>query len=311
LHCDKGGFTFAKKTIAMNEQAIKPEAIDDGLSFLRLTRPEQISWMQHSMETVGQLRSVIVRRKATKYELLDGFKRYYACQALKWDRLQAHIVQVDDITAKAMIISYNQQGNSLIDYEEAQIVYSLKKDHLMSQEEIAGVLSRSYSWVSRRLSFIERLEEEVRTHLQLGRISASHARELVKLPRGKQVEFLKLIIGHHLTSRQSSLLIREYLLSGSKEEQTYLLEHPLEVIERGLHEDEIHDSRLSMQGNRLLKATRQLAHYQHIFIGVSTNPPLKELRQRDEEILRGGFTAIIGKIKIIQSILKPYERDGR
>ncbi|MFZ2147087.1 MAG: ParB/RepB/Spo0J family partition protein [Sedimentisphaerales bacterium] len=295
----------------MNEQAIKPEAIDDGLSFLRLTRPEQISWMQHSMETVGQLRSVIVRRKGTVYQLLDGFKRYYACQALKWDTLQAHIVQVDDITAKAMIISYNQQGSSLIDYEEAQIVYSLKKDHLMSQQEIAKVLSRSYSWVSRRLSFIERLEEGVRTHLQLGRITPSHARELVKLPRGKQAEFLKLIIGHNLTSRQSSMLIREYLLSRTNEEQTYLLGHPLEIIERALHEEEIHDSRLSLQGNRILRASRQLALQQHIFIGVTTNPPLKELRQMDGEILTAGFTDIIRKIKIIQSILKPYESHER
>lgn len=134
------------------QELIKIETIDNSLSVLRLTRPEQIS-------------------------------------------------------AKTMILSYNQHSNSLIDYEEAQIVYSLKKEHLMKQEEIAVLLLKNFSWVSRRLSFIERLDDNVRTHLQLGKITPTHARELIKLPRGKQNDFLKLIIGNNLTSRQTAILV--------------------------------------------------------------------------------------------------------
>ena len=59
-----------------------------------------------------------------------------------------------------MMLTYNQKIFSLVDYEEAQIVYSLRKDHLMGQQEIAGLLSRSISWVSRRLTLMEKLEEK-------------------------------------------------------------------------------------------------------------------------------------------------------
>lgn len=297
----------------MHSRTVPLTAIDEGLSTMRLTRPEQVTSMQQSLGLVGQLQPVILRVCPEKdtYQLLDGFKRYYAGQALQWPGLDAHLVEVDDITAKAMILSYNQQGNALIDYEEAQIVYSLKAEHLMSQEEIASLLSRSTSWVSRRLSFIERLDEGVRGHLQLGKITPTHARELVKLPRGKQSDFLAVIIGHNLTSRQSSLLINKYLQARTKEEQDYLMNRPLQVIERATLQGEVEDSRLGGQGNRLLKTTRILAHQQHIFIGAATNPPLKELADEELDILSAGFRDIVKKIKTIHSILKPYDNHER
>ena len=291
--------------------SIKIETIDLSFSEMRLTRPEQIRSMQNSLEAVGQLQPVIVRKKGPVYQMLDGFKRYYAGQSLNWDRLQAYVVNVDDITAKSMILSYNQQGSSLLDYEEAQIVHSLKKEHLMKQEEIATLLSRSFSWVSRRLSFIERLDECVRTHLQLGKITPSHARELIKLPRGKQNDFSKLIIGNNITSRQAAILVSMYLQSKTKKEQAYLLECPLEAIEQQFREEEINDPRLSLHGNRLLKTIRILARQQHIFIGHATNPPLNELPGTELEILSVDFTDVVRKAKIIQSILKKYDNHER
>ncbi len=285
--------------------------IDRSFSEMRLTRPEQIAWMQNSLKAVGQLRPVVVRKEKGVYQMLDGFKRYYACQALKWEELQAHLVEVDNVTAKAMILSYNQQGSPLLDYEEAQIVYSLKKEHLMKQEEIATLLSKSFSWVSRRLSFIERLDESVRTHLQLGKITPTHARELVKLPRGKQNVFLKLIIDNNLTSRQTSLLITKYLQSKTKEEETYILKNPVEAVLQQCMEEEINDCRLSLHGNRLLKTIRILARQQHIFIGQTTNPPLNELTDIELGILAEGFTDIVRKTKTIRSILKKYDNHER
>lgn len=293
----------------MSGQSIKLEVIEDSLSSMRLTRPEQVKAMRQSMELAGQLQPVIVRKVQSTYQLLDGFKRFYAGWDLKWACLQAQEVRVDDITAKALMMSYNQQGKPLIDYEEAQIVYSLKKEHLMSQEEIAGLLSRSSSWVSRRLSFIERLCDEARTQLQLGRITPTHARELVKLPRGKQSEFLKLIVGNGLASRQSCLLIRKYLECRTREEQRYLLENPVEAIERALIEADIHDSRLSLHGNRLLKTMRMLAHYQHVFIGQTTRPRIAELRATELDILIGSFKDILEKTKIIASILNAFNHE--
>jgi len=293
------------------QQTIKLGSIDCTLSAMRLTKPEQITAMQNSLESLGQLQPIVVRKKGKLYQIIDGFKRYYAAVALNMGTLQAHVVEVDDVTAKAMILSYNQQGGALVDYEEAKIIYSLKKEHLLKQEEIATLLSRSYSWVSRRLSFFERLDECVRAHLQLGKITPTHARELVKLPRGKQNDFLKVIIDNNLTSRQTIILVLIYLQSKTNQEQTYVLGHPLEAIEQQGREAEISDCRLSAQGNRLLKTSRLLSRQQHIFIGHSTNPPLSEIPGAEIEILSEIFADVAKKAKIIQSILKKYDSHER
>ncbi|MGV8134999.1 MAG: ParB/RepB/Spo0J family partition protein [Mangrovibacterium sp.] len=290
----------------MDQQAIKLANLDESFSRFRLTTPGQVQAMQRSLESVGQLHPVIVRIQGPRVQLLDGFKRFYAARLLKLESLQCQGVEVDDQTAKVMILTYNGQGASLVDFEQAQVVYSLKKEHLLGQEDIARLLGKSISWVSRRLSFIERLDESVKVHLRLGKITCTHARELARLPRGKQEVFLKLVIGHNLTSRQTGLLVKKYLGAKTEQEQNYLQSHPLEIIERAGVEAEVHDSRLSLQGNRLLKTSRMLGHYQHVFIGQSCNPPLKELAALEEEILCPGFRDIVRKTRTIQSILKSY-----
>ena len=146
----------------------------------------------------------------------------------------------------------------------------------------------------------------MQTHLQLGKITVSHARELLKLPCGTQNDFLRLLIGQNLTSRQTTYLVAKYSQSKTKEEQKYVLEYPLKAIEEQIHEPQINDCRLGSHGNRLLKTVRILARQQYIFIGQSTQPPLNELTDIELEILTVGFTDVLRKIKIIQSILKPY-----
>lgn len=80
----------------MHSQSIKLEVIEDSLSAFRLTSPEQVNRMRQSLDSVGQLHPVIVRacpdpsgRKGSFYQLLDGFKRYYAFRALKKESMQA------------------------------------------------------------------------------------------------------------------------------------------------------------------------------------------------------------------------------
>ncbi len=127
------------------QRRIDTGKIGDSMSAMRVTCLEQIAWIQNSLEGEGQLHPVVVRKKGAVYHMLDRFNRYYTCRILRWDKLQAHMAGVDDITAKSMILSYNQQGSWLLDCEEAQIVYSLKREHLMKQEEFATLLSKSYS----------------------------------------------------------------------------------------------------------------------------------------------------------------------
>ena len=298
----------------MSLQTIPIASIDDSYSCFRLISPAQISAMQQSLASSGQLHPVIVSQEGSSYRLIDGFKRFYAARALRWENIDVRALEADHVTSKVMILVYNSHSGGLVNYEQASIVYSLSREHLLCQEEIARLVRRSISWVSRRISFIERLDETVQTHLRLGEITSTHARELSRLPRGKQSEFLKIIVGHKLTSRQTGLLVNRYLYA-SIEEQGRILLCPMEVIERATVEDRHYDNRLSDSCNALLKTVRVLIDSQRVFIDQSVlfsleTPVCRQTRltPTENEILSCSFKEILANAKKIVSTLKTYEK---
>lgn len=262
------------------------EQIDTGLCSLRLTRPGEVDKMRRAMESVGQLTPVMVRYEQNTYQLLDGFKRYYAAEKLGWPTLQALIVEMSVSRGKAMILRYNRETRRLGDYDQALIVYSLKHQDLLDQGAIARLTGYSRSWVCRRLALIERLCEQVRQALRLGSITPSQARCLVKLPRGNQAAFLKVIMAHHMSSRAASILVEQYLRSKTDAEQRRILSEPMQAIEQaGRAGDDIHDTRLGHHGNRLLKAMEHLALQQNIFITQAGHRLTSQLTRSEKDLL--------------------------
>ena len=296
---------------AINKR-LKLEEVDISLSCLRITRPVELEKMQTSLDRIGQLSPVIVRKEEDKYQLLDGFKRYFSLERLGWEFIQARVLDISLPHGKAMILNYNRTNRSLLDYDEALVIYSLRKDHLMDQEAISQLTGYSRSWVCRRLALIEKLSESVQEELRMGMISNSQARAIVKLPRGNQVVMMRAIITHNITSRDSLLLVEKYLQSNSKHEQEYLINHPVEVIEQSTPPQEIYDSRLSRHGNRLLKSIEQLLTQQHIFIGQFTNDQTRGLKQVELSMLVGKLERLERNASTILSVINNkthyYER---
>jgi ParB/RepB/Spo0J family partition protein len=224
---------------------------------LRLARPELIKSMEQSLAKFGQLSPLVVRQGQADFQIIDGFKRYHAATALGWASLEANLFQVSRRAATAMILTYNRDNHALTDYEEALVLLSLKQDHQLSQEQIAELVGYSSSWVSRRLALVEKLEPTVTDELKLGVISTTQAREIVQLPRGNQLELTKTLVDHDLNSRQTSVIVDEFLKTQDREQQRYILDHPMEVLERDQSTtDSIYDARLSSAGNRLLRTLK-------------------------------------------------------
>jgi hypothetical protein len=114
--------------------------------------------------------------------------------------------------------------------EEALVVQSLHREDGLTQMEIAILIGRDKSWVSRRISLIERLSEDVQEDIRLGLISVITGRELAKLPRGNQKEAAEAIFKRRYTTREATKLIG-YLLSRPRWEYSAILTRPWEVVE--------------------------------------------------------------------------------
>lgn len=262
------------------------EEIDTGLCSLRITRPGEVDKMRRAMESMGQLTPIMVRYEQNTYQLLDGFKRYYAAEKLGWPTLQAMIVEMSVSRGKAMILRYNRETRRLGDYDQALIVHSLKSQDLLDQSAIARLTGYSRSWVCRRLALIERLCEQVRQALRMGSITCSQARCLVKLPRGNQAGVMQVVIAHHMSSRATAILVEQYLRSKTDAEQRRILSEPMQVIEQACRPpDDIHDTRLGFHGNRLLKTMEHLGLQQNIFISQAGHRLTSQLNGSEKDLL--------------------------
>ena len=284
---------------AIPYRSLKLEEFDTCLSVFRLIRPGQVNSMARSLERIGQLQPVIVRHCKTAYQLIDGFKRYFAAEQLQISNLFANVLDTNEASSKAMILNYNKASNCLLDYEEAMVVHSLKTDHLMNQKEISLLLGCSGSWVCRRLSLIERLDTGVQSQLRFGKITPAHAREIVKLPRGKQESITQSIIGNNVTSRQSAILVALHLRSISNKERDYLLRCPVEAIENSITEKSVYDSRLGKHGNRLLRTIELLSMQQHIFAGQFNDHQTSQFTETELRILNPKLRGLSEKSRSI------------
>jgi hypothetical protein len=77
--------------------------------------------------------------------------------------------------------------------------------------EISKLLNRHKSWVSRRISLISRLDEEVINHIKLDLISISIGRELMRLPRGNQEKVMNIVINQNLSCIETNKLVDDLL----------------------------------------------------------------------------------------------------
>jgi len=217
--------------IGQDFRELGPSRIADSYARLRLVRPEAERRMVESMRRYGQLTPVVVLAdKADAYELVDGFKRLKAARDLGLGSVTARVIQASPRVAKASMIQLNRTGGFITDLEEAMVCRSLHREDGLNQVEIATLLGRDKSWVSRRISLIERLCDQVLYHIRLGLVPMTTGRELARLPRGNQPEVIEAILKHRLGSRESGKLISLFL-ERPRWEREGILRSPWEALE--------------------------------------------------------------------------------
>jgi len=210
--------------------------------------------MRRSLQTYGQIAPVVAWLQDGCPQMLDGFKRLHAAQALKLGELTARLIEADARTAKAAIYGLNHSGGGTNDLEEAWIVHALVREDGMSQVEVAELLGRHKSWVCRRLQMIEKLSEQMRRDLRLGLVTPTAARQLVRLPAGNQEQVQAVVRRESLTAKELEGVVDLWLASAGRVQKEYILEDPRRALcnAKGVASPAF-DPRLSATGNRVSK----------------------------------------------------------
>jgi len=226
---------------------IRIESFDLSLMELRLRNETRALQVERSMKVHGQLQPVVARVHEGGIQLIDGYKRLSAAEVLVMDTLQCRLLRIDESQAKVMLLSYNRTSQSMEVWEEAMILKSLLEGGDLDQRRLAKIVGHSPSWISRRLSLISKVDEEIIADIRMGVLTSSHARALMRLPRGNQPGVARVIKQHGLSSRLSNRLVDTYLEAESEEDQQRLLENPQEVIWYEI--DCMHNDPINMLGS--------------------------------------------------------------
>jgi ParB/RepB/Spo0J family partition protein len=207
-------------------------AIGTRYAELRIVRPRADAAMERSMRQFGQLVPVVCVREGSGAQMIDGFKRLGASKRLGLPTVLARIGEETSPRAcKAALIQLNQTSKSISSLEEAIVIDSLYRKDGLKQPEIATLFGKDKSWVSRRLSLINKLSEEVRKNMMLGLVSSVAGMELARLQRCNQDETLACVLKHRLAVRDTAKLV-SYLLSHPKWENESILRSPWTMLDR-------------------------------------------------------------------------------
>jgi len=261
---------------------------------MRIMNMTRILRVEKSMRLHGQLQPVVARVHEGGYQLIDGFKRFYAAEDLMMEALQCCLLEIDLTQAKVLLLSYNRPHQSMEAWDEAMVLQDLRKTHFLDQRSLAGLTGYSRSWVSRRLSLIGKMDEEVSSEIMMGTLTSSHARALTKLPRGNQIA--RIITTHGLTSRQSDALAEAFLKAKNEDEQRYILTYPEQILKKGQQdsEEEVYDVRLSSYGNDLMQSIGYVIQTVQIMLSRLGDHRIGMLNETEKEIITPGFEKVSG-----------------
>jgi ParB/RepB/Spo0J family partition protein len=202
---------------------------------LRASTPEQERRLLGSLASTGQQSTVVVVRddKPNRYVLIDGYKRVRALRRLGRDTVRASLWDIGEMDA-LIVAHLMKRGEAPSPLEQGWLLRELQERFGLSLSELALRFDRSPSWVSRRLSLVKELPEEVHEQVRTGRIVAHAAMKyLVPLARANRADCLRLLEAtqpRRVSTRQMERLYTAYM-SGDDKARELALDQPWLFLE--------------------------------------------------------------------------------
>ena len=196
---------------------------------LRLHDPARLGRLKASIERQGQLVPVVAVAEAGKeghWVLIDGYRRREVLQRLGEDRIWVDTWErsVDEALLACLARGPERPWEAI---EEAALIEELARRHTL--QAIAAQLGRDVSWVSRRLSLIKALPEDLLAQVRAGRLSLwAASRILVPLARANPEHARTLIEKleqEPLSTRELKRLYERYAQAPRAQRQR-LVENP-------------------------------------------------------------------------------------
>lgn len=162
----------------MKQLNIKLDEINDpSFQPREVLEVEGIEALAKSIEEIGLINPIVVRKLEEGYELIAGTRRYHAHKMLGRESIQAKVITGDSREAALLQFSENFHRQDLNPIEQATMLQFMMSELKYSTAEIAAFTNKSREWISRSLALLD-LDQAVQEAVAQGRLSPSVANEL-------------------------------------------------------------------------------------------------------------------------------------
>ena len=177
---------------------------------------EEITELAESIRQKGILQPILLRKHGEGYQIVAGERRFRAMKHLGKTEIPAQVRDhLSDRDMMEMALIENIQRVQLSPIEEALAFEALINECGMTHEELADQLGKSRSAVTNTLRLLK-LDPEVRTLIQQGKLTAGHGRALLQVEVTRQLAMARKIIEDQLNVRSAE---RKGTAAGKKKEK--------------------------------------------------------------------------------------------
>jgi len=180
---------------------------------------ESIAELARSINTVGLLQPVKVAKEGDSYRLVYGERRLRALKKLGvveliWDtRTQlAYIPEKPGVEAAVQTLTENILRENLSPIEEADAYMHIKSTKgFKKQQQLADYMGIDKRRISEKLKLLE-LSDAIKQELvnKAGQVTASHARELMKLESEElQLEVVRRVAEQGLSVKETARIVND------------------------------------------------------------------------------------------------------
>ena len=179
---------------------------------------DKLAELKNSIKENGIIQPLIVSKSKNEggYDLIAGERRYRAAKELAFKKVPAIIKDIAGVLALEIALIENIQRQDLNVIEEANCYLRLIEEYKLTHEELSVKVGKDRATITNMLRLLS-LPEEVKKELIYGKITPSHARNLVGLSDDEAGMLLNTITGENLNVRETERKAKEFKLKNKRQ----------------------------------------------------------------------------------------------
>lgn len=180
---------------------------------------ESLEELAESIRQYGVIQPLLLVQKGSYYSIVAGERRWRAAKMAGLKEVPAVVKEFTPEEIAEISLVENLQREDLNPLEEARAYQRLLKEFHMTQEEIAGKVSKSRSVIANSLRLLK-LEESVQQLVESGKLSMGHAKVLLGIDDAAlQAEAGAYVVTHEFSVRETENYVKQLLHPAEKKEK--------------------------------------------------------------------------------------------